>query len=286
MTRRQRQGSLFRRPLSLPSVSRSALCSLAPRHSRPLLGKPLPSWCPAATGVSWLANQAVGYRLLGYPTTWDSFACAGRSVSPPCLRLLRCWCCATGSGPALSQSSPASQSLFWASLVRGDCWPSVRARCVLAEGHHANPLAECAGAHWPGSVAPGCALGRPPSTAGGCSRRHLRLMAGRFPPERIVCLTEETSRPCIFLGEQDRIVGVSGYAVRPRQVRREKPRVSAFNLRRHPADLGARPRLVLTFSDLQAEIAAELIRHGVAIHALTSVTSLVFSPWCARSALS
>jgi len=50
----------------------------------------------------------------------------------------------------------------------------------------------------------------------------------RFPPERIVCLTEETVETLYLLGEQDRIVGVSGYAVRPPQVRREKPRVSAF----------------------------------------------------------
>jgi iron complex transport system substrate-binding protein len=89
----------------------------------------------------------------------------------------------------------------------------------------------------------------------------------RFPPSRIVCLTEETVETLYLLGEQDRIVGVSGYAVRPRQVRREKPRVSAFTSADIPKILALEPDLVLTFSDLQAEIAAELIRAGVAVHA-------------------
>ena len=89
----------------------------------------------------------------------------------------------------------------------------------------------------------------------------------RFPPSRIVCLTEETVETLYLLGEQDRIVGVSGYAVRPPQVRREKPRVSAFTSADIPAILALGPDLVLTFSDLQAEIAAELIRAGVAVHA-------------------
>jgi iron complex transport system substrate-binding protein len=89
----------------------------------------------------------------------------------------------------------------------------------------------------------------------------------RFPPERIVCLTEETVETLYLLGEQDRIVGVSGYAVRPPQVRREKPRVSAFTSADIPKILALDPDLVLTFSDLQAEIAAELIRHGIAVHA-------------------
>src|SRR5215472_100154 len=89
----------------------------------------------------------------------------------------------------------------------------------------------------------------------------------RFPPSRIVCLTEETIETLYLLGEQDRIVGVSGYAVRPPQVRREKPRVSAFTSADIPKILTLDPDLVLTFSDLQAEIAAELIRAGVAVHA-------------------
>jgi iron complex transport system substrate-binding protein len=89
----------------------------------------------------------------------------------------------------------------------------------------------------------------------------------RFPPARIVCLTEETVETLYLLGEQHRIVGVSGYAVRPPQVRREKPRVSAFTSADIPKILALDPDLVFTFSDLQAPIAAELIRAGVAVHA-------------------
>jgi iron complex transport system substrate-binding protein len=89
----------------------------------------------------------------------------------------------------------------------------------------------------------------------------------RFPPTRIVCLTEETIETLYLLGEQDRIVGVSGYAVRPPQVRREKPRVSAFTSADIPKILTLDPDLVFTFSDLQADIAAELIRASVAVHA-------------------
>jgi iron complex transport system substrate-binding protein len=88
-----------------------------------------------------------------------------------------------------------------------------------------------------------------------------------FPPRRIVCLTEETVETLYLLGEQDRIVGVSGYAVRPPQVRREKPRVSAFISADLPKILALEPDLVLTFSDLQADIAANLMRAGVAVHA-------------------
>lgn len=88
-----------------------------------------------------------------------------------------------------------------------------------------------------------------------------------FPPERIVCLTEETVETLYLLGEDRRIVGVSGYAVRPPQVRREKPRVSAFISADIPKILALNPDLVLTFSDLQADIAAELIRKNVPVHA-------------------
>src|ERR1700761_4926462 len=87
-----------------------------------------------------------------------------------------------------------------------------------------------------------------------------------FPPRRIVCLTEETVETLYLLGEQDRIVGVSGYAVRPAQVRREKKRVSAFITADIPKIMALEPDLVLRFSDLQAEIAAELVRAGVAVH--------------------
>src|SRR6266851_8221870 len=89
----------------------------------------------------------------------------------------------------------------------------------------------------------------------------------QFPPRRIVCLTEETVETLYLLGEEDRIVGVSGYAVRPPRVRREKPRVSAFISADVPKILALDPDLVLTFSDLQADIAAELIRSGIAVHA-------------------
>jgi iron complex transport system substrate-binding protein len=88
----------------------------------------------------------------------------------------------------------------------------------------------------------------------------------QFPPRRIVCLTEETVETLYLLGEQDRIVGVSGYAVRPPQVRREKPRVSAFISADIPKIIALEPDLVLAFSDLQAEIVADLVRAGVAIH--------------------
>jgi len=88
-----------------------------------------------------------------------------------------------------------------------------------------------------------------------------------FPPERIVCLTEETVETLYLLGEERRIVGVSGYAVRPTQVRKEKPRVSAFISADLPKILALKPDLVLTFSDLQADIVAELVRANVAVHA-------------------
>jgi iron complex transport system substrate-binding protein len=88
-----------------------------------------------------------------------------------------------------------------------------------------------------------------------------------FPPSRIVCLTEETVETLYLLGEEDRIVGVSGYAVRPPRVRREKPRVSAFISADFEKIVALKPDLVLTFSDLQADIAAELIRRNVAVHA-------------------
>lgn len=88
-----------------------------------------------------------------------------------------------------------------------------------------------------------------------------------FPPERIVCLTEETVETLYLLGEEHRIVGVSGYAVRPPRVRKEKPRVSAFITADIEKILALAPDLVLTFSDLQADIVAALIRRNVAVHA-------------------
>jgi iron complex transport system substrate-binding protein len=86
-------------------------------------------------------------------------------------------------------------------------------------------------------------------------------------PHRIVCLTEETVETLYLLGEQDRIVGISGYVVRPPEARREKPRISAFTSANIEKILELGPDLVLAFSDLQADIAAELIRRGCAVHA-------------------
>ncbi len=80
-------------------------------------------------------------------------------------------------------------------------------------------------------------------------------------PSRIVCLTEETTETLYLLGEGDRIVGVSGYTVRPPEAR-QKPRVSAFINARFDKIEALRPDLVLAFSDLQADIAAELARRG------------------------
>jgi iron complex transport system substrate-binding protein len=93
-----------------------------------------------------------------------------------------------------------------------------------------------------------------------------------FPPARIVCLTEETVETLYLLGEQDRIVGISGYVVRPPQARREKPRVSAFTSANVDKILALKPDLVLTFSDLQADIAADLIRRGLDLHAFNQRT--------------
>jgi iron complex transport system substrate-binding protein len=97
--------------------------------------------------------------------------------------------------------------------------------------------------------------------------RAVRVQGVMFPPERIVCLTEETVETLYLLGEDRRIVGVSGYAVRPARVRKEKPRVSAFISADFEKVLALEPDLVLTFSDLQADIAAELIRRNIAVHA-------------------
>jgi iron complex transport system substrate-binding protein len=93
-----------------------------------------------------------------------------------------------------------------------------------------------------------------------------------FSPQRIVCLTEETVETLYLLGEEDRIVGISGYVVRPPRARREKPRVSAFTSADIPKILALEPDLVLTFSDLQADIAATLIKAGVDVHAFNQRT--------------
>jgi iron complex transport system substrate-binding protein len=84
-------------------------------------------------------------------------------------------------------------------------------------------------------------------------------------PRRIVCLTEETTEWLYLLGQEERIVGISGYTVRPRRAREEKPRVSAFLSAKIDKILALRPDCVFGFSDLQADIAAELIRKGVQV---------------------
>jgi iron complex transport system substrate-binding protein len=85
-------------------------------------------------------------------------------------------------------------------------------------------------------------------------------------PERIVCLTEETTETLYLLGEERRIVGISGFTVRPPRARREKPRVSAFTSAKLGRIVELRPDLVLGFSDLQADIAADLVRAGIEVH--------------------
>lgn len=87
-------------------------------------------------------------------------------------------------------------------------------------------------------------------------------MPGRRP-ERIVCLTEETTETLYLLGEEHRIVGISGYTVRPPRARREKPRVSAFLSAKNDRILALRPDLVIGFSDLQADIARDLAKAGL-----------------------
>jgi len=85
-------------------------------------------------------------------------------------------------------------------------------------------------------------------------------------PTRIACLTEETTETLYLLGEEWRIVGISGFTVRPPRARREKPKVSAFTSAKIDKIVELRPDLVLGFSDLQADIAAELIRAGIEVH--------------------
>ena len=84
-------------------------------------------------------------------------------------------------------------------------------------------------------------------------------------PHRIICLTEETTEWLYLLGQSHRIVGISGYTVRPKEARHEKPRVSAFTSAKIDKILALKPDCVFGFSDLQADIAAELIRHGVQV---------------------
>lgn len=90
-------------------------------------------------------------------------------------------------------------------------------------------------------------------------------------PSRIVCLTEETTEVLYLIGEGDRVVGVSGYTVRPPEARR-KPKVSAFINARFEKIAALEPDLVLAFSDLQADIARELVARGYAVHVFNQRT--------------
>lgn len=100
-------------------------------------------------------------------------------------------------------------------------------------------------------------------------------------PQRMVCLTEETTEWLYLLGEEQRIVGISGYTVRPRRAREEKPRVSAFLNAKIDKILELQPDCVFGFSDLQADIAAELIRKGVQVtvfnqRSVTEIFSMMY----------
>ncbi len=92
-----------------------------------------------------------------------------------------------------------------------------------------------------------------------------QALAHEMSPRRIVCLTEETTEWLYLLGQESRIVGISGYTVRPQRARIEKPRVSAFTSAKIDKILALEPDCVLGFSDMQADIASALIRAGVQV---------------------
>src|SRR5580693_5328098 len=89
-------------------------------------------------------------------------------------------------------------------------------------------------------------------------------MDSRYPC-RIICLTEEPTEVLYALGQEDRIVGISGFTVRPARARREKPRVSAFTSAKVDRILDLKPDFVVGFSDIQAEIAQALIKNGIEV---------------------
>ena len=86
-----------------------------------------------------------------------------------------------------------------------------------------------------------------------------------FPPQRIVCLTEETVELLYLLGEEDKIVGVTGYAVRPKIVRKQKPRISSFKSANIQKIIDLKPDIILAFSDIQSEIVANLVKKGQSV---------------------
>ena len=96
----------------------------------------------------------------------------------------------------------------------------------------------------------------------------LRKMLSSAPryPERIVCMTEETTEILYTIGAGDRVVGISGYTVRPPEARKEKPKISSFLDAKYDEILDLKPDLVLGFSDLQADIARELAKRGVPVY--------------------
>ena len=91
------------------------------------------------------------------------------------------------------------------------------------------------------------------------------MQSNQFGPQRIVCLTEETTEWLYLLGQESKIVGISGYTVRPRRAREEKPKVSAFLSAKIDKILALKPDCVFGFSDLQADIANLLIRSGIQV---------------------
>ena len=91
------------------------------------------------------------------------------------------------------------------------------------------------------------------------------MQSNQFGPQRIVCLTEEITEWLYLLGQESKIVGISGYTVRPRRAREEKPKVSAFLSAKIDKILALKPDCVFGFSDLQADIAGLLIRSGVQV---------------------
>lgn len=93
------------------------------------------------------------------------------------------------------------------------------------------------------------------------------LSMQKYGAKRIVCLTEETTEALYLMGEQERIVGISGFTVRPAIARKEKPKVSAFTSAKINKILALKPDLVLAFSDMQADITADLMRAGIQVHA-------------------
>jgi iron complex transport system substrate-binding protein len=95
-------------------------------------------------------------------------------------------------------------------------------------------------------------------------QKHLRATERGFP-ERIVCLTEEPTEVLYALGEEHRIIGISGFTVRPARARRDKPRVSAFTSAKIEQILALRPDFAIGFSDIQADIAQALVKRGIEV---------------------